>query len=407
MKAYPLTWTLSSFKTNKNKINPSPIYQRQAAWTMAQKQLLMDSIVRKYDIPKIYLHEKEDGTYDVIDGQQRIQAFWSFFEDEFALPKDAASIGGVEVANKKFSELDSETAAVVNNYQVNVVLVVTEDMGEISDMFIRLQNGTKLKAQEIRNALLGKISVFVRDLATKHKFFKKLSISDTRANFDLIAAQMTLLAIKKDKGICSVRKADLDSMYVHYSDFDKTSPAAKTIRKVLDYLNRMFEEKTPELKKNYIVISLFILIMDLLSNYDIKGREAEIYDWFIEFESNRENAKKNDKRFVEYHERISHSTDREDSLQFRHDFLKESLLASIPDLPRLPQKDGKRFFDETQRILIYRRDKGICQKCKKPCKFEEFHADHKKPHSKGGKTTIENGRVLCPTCNAKKGDKEE
>lgn len=107
----------------------------------------------------------------------------------------------------------------------------------------------------------------------------------------------------------------------------------------------MFPEKAPELKR-YNTISLFALILEMLPNYSIKGRENDIAKWFIDFESNRaedelKEPEEQDPRLVVYHERVSHSSDSEDSLLYRHSFLKESLLATVPNLP---QKDPKRTF---------------------------------------------------------------
>ena len=96
------TWPLFTLSKKRKRIDTNPDYQRPAVWTKAQKQLLIDSILRDFDVPKIYLHEKNNDTYDVIDGQQRIRAIWSFYDDEFALPKDAEPVNGYDVANKKY-----------------------------------------------------------------------------------------------------------------------------------------------------------------------------------------------------------------------------------------------------------------------------------------------------------------
>ena len=189
-------------------------------------------------------------------------------------------------------------------------------------------------------------------------------------------------------------------------DFNTSSNDAKNVYRILDYLNRMFPNKSPELKR-YSTISLFILIMDLMPNYDIKNREDDIAKWFIDFEANRaideqKTPEQQDPRLVVYHERVSNSSDAEDSLLYRHNFLKESLLNTIPNLP---QKDPKRNFDEAQRQVIYRRGNGICSLCGTKCEWNNWEADHIIPWSKGGKTEIENGQVLCPTCNSKKSDK--
>ena len=67
-------------------------YQRGAVWTVAQKKKLIDSVLREYPIPLIYLyhikkqvagHMRED--FEVIDGQQRLNALHEFREGAFKL----------------------------------------------------------------------------------------------------------------------------------------------------------------------------------------------------------------------------------------------------------------------------------------------------------------------------------
>ena len=74
--------------------------------------------------------------------------------------------------------------------------------------------------------------------------------------------------------------------------------------------------------------------------------------------------------------------------------------------PDIEPKDAQRGFTHEQRLAIYRRDAGICQlriKCdSEKVGWEHWHADHKVPHVKGGKTTVSNGQVACPACNLAK-----
>ena len=399
------TWSLFTLNKRQAKIDTNPDYQRPAVWTKAQKQLLIDSILRDYDIPKIYLYHKGNNEFDVVDGQQRIRAILAFYNNEFALSKDADPVNGYEVANKKYCELDDDITDIIDGYNLNLVILDTPNQDEIREMFLRLQNGTTLKAQEKRNAMPRKMRDFIKSL-TNHDFFTKLPFANTRFTYDLIAAQMTLLALSK--GIRNIKDRDINEMYEKNKDFDSKSAEAKNIRQALDYLNKMFPEKVPELKR-YSTISLFILIMELLPNYVVKGREKELGKWFIDLENARledekKPAEEQNQHFIVYHERISHSTDSEDSLLFRHNFLKLNLLTNVPNLPL---KDPKRNFDEVQKQVIYRRDNGNCQKCGKHCEWGNWEADHKKAWSKGGKTEVENGQVLCPSCNSQKSDKDE
>ena|SRR5271166_5608558 len=57
-------------------------YQRKLVWTLIEKQKLIESLQKKYPVPAILLAEREDspGTYEIIDGLQRLHAIVSFIE---------------------------------------------------------------------------------------------------------------------------------------------------------------------------------------------------------------------------------------------------------------------------------------------------------------------------------------
>lgn len=397
------TLTAQSTFIRRTKINTNPDYQRPAVWTRPQKQLLIDSMLREYDIPKMYLHKTGKDTFDVIDGQQRLRTIWEYFSGGFALPKNADPVDDMDIAGKKYDDLDMDLLDKLNSYNLDFVVLddVTED--EISEMFLRLQNGTTLKAQEKRNAYPGNMRNYIKQLATHPFFVNSVNFKNSRFSHEHVAAQLTLLTINGD--ICDVKDRNLNAMYMDNQDFDSNGDTAKKVKRVLNYLLRMFPEKTPELKR-YNVVSLYALVKDLIESYAIKDREQELAKWFIDFETMRmleaeKPEDQQDARLAIYQSKTKDSTDAMDSLRYRHEFLKENLLSAIPDLE---PKDSQRNFDEAQRQVIFRRDKGICQECGVKCEWNAWQADHIVPWSRGGKTIVSNGQVLCPSCNASKSD---
>ena len=143
-------------------------------------------------------------------------------------------------------------------------------------------------------------------------------------------------------------------------------------------------------------------------DYVIKDRAADFARAFTDFEARRRAEDdlpedEREQRMVTYQRRTSHATDAHDSLQYRHEVLAEHFLLAMPDLKRL---DGQRGFTHDQRIA----DGGECRgqlRCDRvKCDWDEWEADHKIPHSRGGPTTVENGQVLCIECNRAKGASE-
>src|SRR6266487_1264767 len=92
----PLTNTNSAILTylDRDKVFMNPVYQREAnIWSIEKKQLLIDSIINHFDIPKLYFHEYlepkliegKKRKYAVIDGKQRLLAIWEFIDNAFSL----------------------------------------------------------------------------------------------------------------------------------------------------------------------------------------------------------------------------------------------------------------------------------------------------------------------------------
>ena len=401
---------IATICNSKKSIDPTPDYQRPPAWTVKQKQLLIDSILREYDIPKMYWRKvtRDDGIkYEVIDGQQRLRAIWSFKEGEFALAKDSDPVNGKPIADKKCDDLGMEIRSIFDTYPIDVVIVENDEDDEIKEMFLRFQNGTTLKAQEKRNAMPGEMRDFVKKLA-KHKFLENCAFSDTRFTFDHVIAQFVRLELKG--GPANIQNSHLNRMYMEYKKFEGSDKVEKKILRVLDYLLRVFPENTPELER-HSVITLYCLASVLLEKFVHKGTEPKLYEWFIGFEKDRREQDKleeeeRDIQLSEYKNLTGHSTDAEHSIRGRLEIFERNFFLKFPDIEPI---DPIRSFTHEQRLAIYRKDDGFCQ-VKKHCEGKkldwdaDWHADHIVPHSKGGKTIVSNGQVACSACNLSKGN---
>jgi uncharacterized protein with ParB-like and HNH nuclease domain len=99
----PLT-AVSAFKRmNKGEIDLAPEYQRGKVWSRKRQALLIDSMLRGYDLPKFYLREVPEGPDEVVDGQQRLNAIAAFFANELPLPRESGDLAG-----KRYEQLPTD-----------------------------------------------------------------------------------------------------------------------------------------------------------------------------------------------------------------------------------------------------------------------------------------------------------
>ena len=195
---------VAAWKDGSLKINEE--YQRGASWAQPQMQGLIDSIFRQYPIPPIFLHQirsrglggQESTRYEIVDGQQSIRALADYHFDKFPLLD--ASDKKLRLPNslrklpapwrkRRFSELDEHLRNELKAKQIDV-FVINElvDADEVRDLFIRLQSGTALSRQQIRDAWPGTVGPFVERLAGKLNcapavnLFKQIDRRGTRSD---------------------------------------------------------------------------------------------------------------------------------------------------------------------------------------------------------------------------------
>lgn len=88
------------YKANKLIFNTE--YQRSEVWGSDRRQQLIDSIIRKYCIGMIFFRKHGDGTYEVLDGQQRLKTIFQFMENKFSTSAELSP----EVGEIKFEQIE-------------------------------------------------------------------------------------------------------------------------------------------------------------------------------------------------------------------------------------------------------------------------------------------------------------
>jgi hypothetical protein len=151
---------------DREVLNIRPEYQRRLRWTDEQKSKLIESLLLNIPIPPIFLYENSAARYEVMDGQQRLNAVREFFSNDYPLAslKVLSPLNGLR-CNQCSPRI--KRALDRSNLSAIVLLLESENekpKGEQSNrltltdirrlIFDRLNTGgTKLNPQEIRNAL--------------------------------------------------------------------------------------------------------------------------------------------------------------------------------------------------------------------------------------------------------------
>lgn len=411
MKINPQVFPLISISRREDEINTNPDYQRPGVWTIKKDQLLIDTILRGYDIPKIYFTKSKDSNYEyeVIDGQQRLKAIWGFYNNIFPLGSDSNDLPLGNLSGMKHQDLHNNIKDKLDSYVLSVVVIEEASDIEIRDLFSRLQKGMPLNAPENRNAIMGDMRDFIAELTT-HKIFQIIPIDDKRYRYADWLAHIVCLELAN--GATDIKAKNLTEMYQNNAVFNKDGKIAESVKKILNFIFDAFDEVTPELNVQWGFIDFYLLISLLIKEYVLKNKNQGFAAFYIDFEQERrgvedpaELIEHNDdpwaKDLYKYIEAFKAGGVRK-NIEKRNEVYTNKLFREIFNLET---KDNKRLFDKNQKIVIWRRDNGECKKCGCKVEFKDMHADHIKPHSKGGKTTIENGQTLCVNCNLKKGSK--
>lgn len=165
-----------------------------------------------------------------------------------------------------------------------------------------------------------------------------------------------------------------------------------------------------ELRREYFIISMYLLLRRLRNLYAFGDAEKTLFRNFVlEFHARWQARNDKDTDIILFSDNRQQSAA---EIATRQMILRQIFFEYVSKQGHeMKEKDSKRAFDESERILLYRINDGLCQQCLRDGKpqqeslvpWDEFDADHVVPHSKGGQTTLDNAELLCRYHNRSKG----
>ncbi|WP_352846622.1 DUF262 domain-containing protein [Mesorhizobium sp. M0622] len=232
-------WKVERLVRDQAEINLNPAWQRGLAWKSPRQVLLIDSILRGMDIPKVYLRALLTGglhAYDAVDGQQRLRAIWEFRAGNLVLdhPEALQPIDGIVVAGRRYAELDAHLRSRFDNFVVSIADIESASQDEITNLFSRLQMGVSLNPAELRNALGGPMRHVIDVIATSHEFFLDSRIPEARYKRQDYATHA--FAIAAYRWTRDIKAPDLRAMIVEYGP-DRAAEVLELSAEIGDALN--------------------------------------------------------------------------------------------------------------------------------------------------------------------------
>ena len=345
------------------KLDVRPEYQREYVYGVGQRDAVVNTVLNGFPLNIMYFVDRKDGTYEVLDGQQRIISICRYATNNFSVIVPSA-VGQNDAVN--FPNLYEEQRKRFLDYELQVYLCEGTDKEKLDWFQVINIAGEELELQEIRNALYHGTwltdakSVFSRRNCAAYKYYGKYLKGDCIRQKYL----ETALAWAADAEGIRGRDAIVSFMQKHRDEDDA------------DELWKYFER-------------VFAWVEEVFGSYD---RAMKGIKWGLLY-----NAHKHDNfDSGEIRERIAAlMADKEVQ---RKSGIYEYLLTGDEKHLNLRQ------FDEDERRTMYARQNGRCNLCGEPFEFSEMHGDHIEAWSKGGKTTLDNGQMLCISCNLSKSD---
>lgn len=242
---HSVNWFLK--RNREGELRLRPPFQRYQVWTTKQKAYLIDTILRGYPVPELYVQEYADSDgneeYVVVDGQQRLRACIEYSRDEFGLDAEDSP----DHAGMVFSDLADDEKQEIRNYKFVVRQLPEMDDEELRGIFRRLNRSvSSLKKQELRHATYWGDFITSMERIADYESWSELAVftpNDVRRMLDV--EFISELAIAYIHGPLD-KKNKLDDWYQAYED---EFPHRQEIESVFDTVARELVKAIPDLSR--------------------------------------------------------------------------------------------------------------------------------------------------------------
>ena len=226
------------------EVNLNPAWQRGAVWSAQKQVLLIDSILREMDLPKIYLLQCGHGApyrFEAVDGQQRLRAIFLFKTNQLALvaKEDIPFINGEDVNGAMYDDLSDALSDRFDKFLLSIAEIEPTDHDSVRRLFLRLQMGVNLNPAELRNAMPGALRHMVDLIAMTSSFFSTSGISDKRyKRQDYLGHVFTLLAAD---GATTLKAPNIQAAYedMAVETIDELAPRIAEVLGILEQVNEL------------------------------------------------------------------------------------------------------------------------------------------------------------------------
>lgn len=221
-----LSWFLDLYGWKQLDLNPP--YQRKSIWGRSDKTFFLNTIFNNYPCPAIYVQKEiKNGKtiYYVVDGKQRLQTIFDFFENRISMPMD---FGDIRLNGKKWKDIkdDAELSNIFYDYNFTVEVLTGLQNEQWNEVFDRLNRNAKvLTDQELRHARFDGwlISTIEKEadeeaLDRENKFWKNIGIATRNkvARMKDIEFISILMLVILEKDFVGFPQSAINELYLKY-----------------------------------------------------------------------------------------------------------------------------------------------------------------------------------------------